>query len=297
MTAPTWDDALVEHRYADVGGVRLHYAEAGRGPLVVLLHGFPEFWYSWKHQIPALVAAGYRVVAPDLRGYNLSGKPERVSSYFIETLAGDVEGLIRACGESEAHVVGHDWGAAVAWVFAMIHPSRLRRLAILNVPHPVTFDRGLRTWRQLKKSWYIFYFQLPWFPERMMRARGYGAVRAVLRRDPVRKDAFSKEDVARYVEAMGQPGCLTAAINYYRAIFRRRPSTLIARFRPIEKPVLVLWGEQDRYLGLELAEPDAAWVKDVRVVRFPDASHWVHWDVPEEVNRRLIGFLGGGDGS
>lgn len=291
-TVPPWDDALVSHAHADVGGgVKLHYAEAGRGPLVLLLHGFPEFWYTWKNQIPALAAAGFRVVAPDLRGYNLSDKPAGVAAYDGEVLAADIDGLVRALGEERAHVVGHDWGAAVAWLFAMRFPARLRRLAILNVPHPAKFLGALKTWRQLKKSWYIFYFQIPWLPERGMRARGYAAVRAVLRRDPVRPDAFSPEDVKRYVEAAAQPGALTGAINYYRALRRRTPGQAATLFRRIEDPVLVLWGEQDRYLGAELADPDPAWVPRARVVRLPQASHWVHWDAPEEVNRRLIEFL------
>ncbi len=287
-----------EGRLVDVGGgVRLHCVEVGSGPLVVLLHGFPEFWYSWKHQLPALAEAGFRVVAPDLRGYNLSDKPKGARNYFGEVLAADVAGLIRALGAERAHVVGHDWGGGIAWVFAMQHPELLDRLAILNAPHPDRFLRGLMTWKQLKKSWYMFYFQLPWLPERMMRARDFGGLRHLLRRDPVRQGAFTPEDIERYVAAMAQPGALTAAINYYRALFRRTPWRVRARFRVVERPVQVIWGERDRYLGAELAEFDPAWVKDGRVERIPEASHWVHWDAPEQVNRRLIGFLSGGGGS
>ncbi|MGQ9490001.1 MAG: alpha/beta fold hydrolase [Anaerolineae bacterium] len=206
---------LIAHRYADLAGVRLHYVEAGTGPLIVLLHGFPEGWFAWQHQIPALAAAGYCVVAPDMRGYNLSGKPAGVRAYPADLLADDVAALIRALGDrrpdgsgAPATVVGHDWGTAVAWLFAMRHPDLLARLAILNVPHPARMMQGLRTLRQLRKSWYIFFFQLPWLPEAALRARDFAVLRQTLRRDPVRPAAFSDEDIARYVEAARQPGAL-----------------------------------------------------------------------------------------
>ena len=158
--------------YADLGDVRLHYVEAGEGPLVVLLHGFPEFWFSWRFQIPALAAAGFRVVAPDMRGYNLSSRPAEVAAYDTDRLAADVRGLIRELGAERALLAGHDWGGAVAWITAMNHPEVVERLAILNVPHPRRMLQGLRTPRQLAKSWYFLAFQVPWLPE---RAPGSGA--------------------------------------------------------------------------------------------------------------------------
>ncbi len=281
----------VVHRFADLGDVRLHYVEAGTGPLVLLLHGFPEFWYSWRHQIPALQGAGFRVVAPDLRGYNLSDKPGGVPAYRAALLARDVARLIEFCGAEQAVVGGHDWGGAVAWSFAMRYPQRLERLVIMNAPHPARFLPALRTWRQLRRSWYMFFFQLPWLPERALRARHFVALRRILRRDPVRPGAFSAEDIERYVEAAAQPGALTASINYYRAAFRRNPRRVRAEPRRIEAPVLVIWGEQDRYLGAELAEPDPAWVPNARVERVPDASHWVQVDRPARVNALLLEFL------
>src|SRR3954451_16988189 len=160
----------LQDRDVTVNGVRLHYVETGEGPLVVLLHGFPEFWWTWRHQIPALAAAGFRVVALDMRGYAESGKPPRWQDYRMEILAADVARLIAALGEERAHVVGHDWGAAVAWMVATLHPERVERLAILNVPHPARMERALRTSpRQLLHSWYMFFFQIPWLPERLMR--------------------------------------------------------------------------------------------------------------------------------
>lgn len=289
---------LIAHRYADLPGVRLHYVEAGVGPLVVLLHGFPEAWFAWQHQIPALAAAGYRVVAPDMRGYNLSSKPAGVRAYTTDLLTGDVAALIRAVGDrrpdgsvAPATVVGHDWGAAVAWLFAMRHPELLARLAILNVPHPARMMQGLRTLRQLRKSWYIFFFQLPWLPERSFRARDFAVLRQTLRRDPVRPGAFGDEDIARYIEAARLPGALTGGMNYYRALIRHPQAA--GAVQRIDAPVLVIWGEQDRYLGPELAEPSPKWVPNCRVERLPGASHWVQADAPERVNALLTGFLAG----
>lgn len=161
---------LVTHRYADLGDVRLHYVEAGEGPLVVLLHGFPQFWYMWRFQIPALAEAGFRVIVPDMRGYNLSEKLPKVADYRVELLARDVERLIEACGARSAAVVGHDWGAMVAWMAAMLHPERVERLGILNVPHPERFARGLLRPPQLLRSSYMFFFQVPRLPEKVLAA-------------------------------------------------------------------------------------------------------------------------------
>jgi pimeloyl-ACP methyl ester carboxylesterase len=270
-------------------GVRLHVVEAGTGPLVVLLHGFPEFWYSWRKQIPALAGAGFHVVAPDMRGYNLSDKPRGVRAYRAELLSRDVARLLDHYRASRAYVVGHDWGAAVAWSFAMAYPERLERLAILNVPHPVMFLRGLRTPRQLRKSWYVFFFQLPWLPELLTRARDYAFVRSAFR-GVVQRGSFSSEDVQKYIEAIAQPGALTAGINYYRA-FVRYGRGAMRQLRRIEQQVLVIWGEGDRYLGRELADPPREWVPNARVERLSGASHWVQNDEPEKVNKLLINFL------
>ena len=285
---------LIEHRYAQLGNVRLHYVEVGEGPLVVLLHGFPQFWYMWRFQIPALAEAGFRVVAPDMRGYNLSEKPRGVSSYRVELLAQDVERLIRACGEESAVVVGHDWGAAVAWVTAMMHPEMIKRLGILNVPHPERFARGLLRPAQLLRSSYMFFFQVPRLPEKVLAARDFTALRYTLRNETTRLGTFADEDIERYVEALARPGALTAVLNYYRALFRRNPLKARALLRRIEVPVIVIWGERDRFLGKELAEPEPTWVPNLRVERLPDASHFVAEDRPDEVNSLLIEFLRNG---
>ncbi len=210
----------VAHRYAAVNGVRLHYVEAGTGPLVVLLHGFPEFWYSWRLQIPALASAGFHVVAPDLRGYNQSAKPLGVRQYGLEMLTGDVVGLVNHLGARRAAVAGHDWGGVIAWDVAMDQSDVVDRLIILNAPHPAAFRREIRTCSQLLRSWYAFFFQLPWLPEFAFRAARFGLLERTLPRDPVRKGAFTEENIAVYKAAIAEPGALTAGINYYRALFR-----------------------------------------------------------------------------
>jgi epoxide hydrolase 4 len=279
----------LEDRFADVGtGVRLHYVEAGEGPLVVLLHGFPEFWWSWRHQIPVLADAGFRVVAVDLRGYGQSDAPPSWRDYRMELLAADVAGLIEALGEERAFVVGHDWGAAVAWMVATLHPERVERLAILNVPHPDTMLQTLRrSPKQLLHSWYMFFFQIPWVPEHLAGALGRRFLEGAYR--DARPGAFTAEDLARYEAALlDSPGGLKGPIDYYRAALRRSPRSAQAQFRPIPAPVLVIWGVKDRFLTEEMADPDPRWVPDVRVVKLPDASHWVQHDEPERVSTLLI---------
>jgi pimeloyl-ACP methyl ester carboxylesterase len=282
----------VVDRWVRVNGVRLHYVEAGTGPLVVLLHGFPEFWYAWRRQIPALVAAGYRVIAPDLRGYNLSSKPGGVACYTIDKLTRDVAELIRSFRQGPAALVaGHDWGGVVAWSLPLLHPACLARLATLNAPHPARFQSELRRPDQLRRSWYMFFFQIPWLPEFLMRWRGRQALTRLLRYDPARPDAFTDEDIDRYLEAFDQPGVHTAAVNYYRAAIRslfQRPPVQVGR---IDTPTLVIWGERDRFLNPHLCEGLDPWVRTLRIERLPEASHWVMADAPERVNALLVDFL------
>ncbi len=280
------------HREENVGELRLHWVEAGEGPLVLLLHGFPEHWLAWRKQLPALAAAGFRAVAPDLRGYNLSEKPTGVASYRMEKLAGDVAALVRHLGYEKTFLVGHDWGGAIAWCVPALHPGLVERLAILNAPHPVLMRKRLATLAQARRSSYIFFFQLPWLPERSLTRHRAGFIKMMLRRDPSTPGAFSPEEVEAYREAFLRPGAATATISYYRAAFRSGTRVPGLR-RSLEKvPTLVLWGEGDRYLGPELLDGLDALVPDLKLVRIPGASHWLPADAAERVNGELIAFFG-----
>ena len=280
----------IHHKFAVINGINMHYVEIGQGPLVILLHGFPEFWYSWRHQLPALAEAGFRVVAPDMRGYAQSEAPKEVSSYQLDILADDIVSLVHHLGEERAHIVGHDWGAIVAWHIAMWHPACVQRLAILNVPHPKRFEENIyRSPRQLLKSWYVFAFQLPWLPEFCFAFANFLALRLLLRHDPARADAFGPEAIAQYTNAFSDSAHIRGPINYYRAAFRsslREPLDV----QVIRSPTLVIWGIKDRFLETFLAEPNPSDVPDCRV-EYLDASHWVQVDAAEEVNRLLSEFL------
>ena len=290
-------DDLVVHRQWIVGDLRMHVVEAGEGPLVVLLHGFPDFWFSWRRQVPALVAAGYRVVAPDLRGYARTEAPRRVDRYGPEHLVDDVAGLITAAGERRATLVGHDWGGIVSWLVAGRRPDLVERVAICNAPHPTAYRRALASSAQALRSWYAYLFMLPAVPERLLRARSGALLRHVLRAGARRPDSFSDADLDRYVTELLGSGDLTGPINYYRATGRQLLRTG-GRFvagdggeQTVGQPVLVLWGEQDPALAAAAAEPPRDLVPDVRVVRFPEAGHWVHLDADEAVNAELLGWL------
>ena len=257
-------------------------------PLVVFLHGFPEFWWSWRHQLEDFSANGFWAVAPDLRGYGDSDKPWDVGAYEVEKLAGDVAALIGALGRTKACVVGHDWGAVVAWAFAMEHPSMLQKLGICNVPHPLQMKRGLRRPAQMKKSSYIFLFQLPKIPEMIVARNDYAMVRKTFQLDGV-----PAQEIERYVDALRVPGVVCSALNYYRAVIRRVATGRTPKTKMIDAPVLVLWGDKDRYLGIEMSEPPTRFVPNQRVVHFPNASHWVQLDEAAAVNAELRDFFRG----
>ncbi len=285
-TTTTSPSTVLREGYADVGDVQLHYVEAGEGPLVLLLHGFPEFWYGWRKQIAPLAKAGFRVVAPDLRGYNLSSRPDGFTEYTADKLAADVRGLIHALGAESAMVVGHDWGGSVAWTLAMNHPEVVDRLVILNAAHPRKLNEGLKSPRQLLRSWYFFYFQLPGSPERRAARNGWTFFKG-FQRDA--RPPYTEQENERYVEAWSQPGAAKAMIDYYRAAVRLGSKQKVL---PITAPTLVIWGQGDRYLGPTLAEPHIDDVPNLYgVERLPGASHWVHHDEAERVNHLLIDFL------
>ncbi|MCK8490611.1 alpha/beta hydrolase [Spirosoma sp. RP8] len=282
----------MEHTFVDInntqsGRIRLHVVQAGPvdGPLAILLHGFPEFWYGWHQQISELAAAGFCVWVPDQRGYNLSDKPKGVASYAIDSLAADVIGLIDAAGRQKARVVGHDWGAAVAWWTAVVYPERVERLVVLNVPHPVVMKKfASRDLGQLKRSWYIGFFQLPWLPEKLLGLRNYSFLARTLRGSS-RRGTFTNDDLGHYKTAWSQPGTLTAMVNWYRAALRKPPSR--QKSIRVTVPTLIIWGVKDRFLKREMAQLSLDLCDQGRVVYLENATHWVQHEEAERVNALL----------
>ena len=269
------------------GDVALHTARTGTGTPVILLHGFPENWTSWRHQMGPLAAAGFMAVAPDLRGYNRSDAPAGIERYAMEHLVGDVAAVVRSASDGRAHVVGHDWGGVIAWHFAATHPELLDRLVILNAPHPSIFMKRVRRPPQLFRSWYAAFFQLPLVPEAALRAFDFAAVRRMLRTTPARADTFNDVDIDHYVRGLEGRGRLTAVLNYYRASLRYRPA---GRIRTAA-PALVIWGERDVALTTGLLDGLERYAPDVRIERLPAVGHWVQNEAPELVTRLLIDFL------
>jgi len=297
QTQPALDERAIRFDYAQAGDVRLHYAECGRDrdALVILLHGFPEFWYSWRHQLPVL-GKRFHVVAPDMRGYNLSDKPLRVADYGIEFLVGDVLGLIKYFGKEKAAIVAHDWGAGVAWAIAQRHPEAVTKLAALQVPPPAAW-RANMTLRQFFASWYMFFFQLPRLPEWWASARDFARLDEMFRKTSVRPGAFSEADIAAYKEALRQPRALTSAINYYRAnVFRsllrggaETPNEGDGRVRV---PTFFIYGEHDMAVLPSTVRDLARFVDGpYRELRIPDSAHWVQNEAIDEVNTALLEFL------
>lgn len=282
----------LHHHHVATNDVRLHVVEAGPpdGGPVLLLHGFPEFWYGWRHQIPALAAAGRRVIAPDQRGYNRSTKPGAIRAYDLRLLVADALALLDRTGRGRVDVVGHDWGAAVAWALAAWHPERIRRLAILNVPHPRVMEETLRSdpWQWLR-SGYVLFFQLPELPERLL-AYNDGMLLAALMRWSGHPDTFSNQDMAAYCAAWRQPGALRGMLHWYRAAVRRGTLRRVPD-APIAPPTLIVWGAQDVALRLPMAPASAARCRDGRLVVIDEATHWVQHDAAERVNTLLTEFL------
>lgn len=272
--------------YLLTNGIRIHYMECGQGPVLVLLHGFPEFWYGWKNQIPAL-SKHFRLIIPDMRGYNLSDKPPKVSDYTIDKLAADIAGIADALHIKSFLLAGHDWGAAVAWATAAIYPERIEKLAILNVPHPEEMSRAFKGFnlKQWRKSWYIFFFQLPYLPEKYVGKNGF--FKAAYRGMSIYKDSFNKQDFEMYDQAFSHPGAAKSAIAYYRAAFRsvfRQP-----KLPKVSCIVLMLWGENDKALGKELTFRTADYCHIPPIIRYnSEAGHFVQHDAPDWVNKALL---------
>ena len=280
-----------QHHDIITNGIRMHYVTQGQGPLVVLLHGFPEFWYSWRYQIPVLAERGYTVVAPDLRGYNDTDKPRR--GYEVPTLLRDIKGLIKGLGYEKAVIVGHDWGGVLAWSFAMRYPELTERLIVLNAPHPWAFQRELQHAKQLRMSWYVLAFQIPWLPDYLLSRNHAQLIGKTIYEAAVQKEAFPPDVLLRYQEAMSKPRAITSALNYYRTLVRRGPFNPLGPNAPmlIKAPTLLIWGKQDVALSIELTEGLEQWTPTIQVRRIAESGHWVQQEQPELVNTYMLEFL------
>jgi pimeloyl-ACP methyl ester carboxylesterase len=290
---------MFEHRYADVSNIRLHYVTAGKGKLIMFLHGFPEFWYGWKNQL-AEFGRDYQAVAPDMRGYNLSSKPAEVEQYRMKYLINDVRALAEHLGHRRFILVAHDWGGGVAWPFAMRHPEYLEKLIIINAVHPIIFMRELRdNPAQQKASQYILVYRTPGAEEILSR-NNYALPASNLLEDGLKQGYFTEEDKKAYIEAWSQPGALTGGLNYYRAAhlgsftgesddsLSADPLSFMVRV-----PTLVIWGEKDRWLLVGNLEGLETYVPNLTVKRIPDGSHWVIHEKQELVNSYIREFIEG----
>ncbi|MDV3000156.1 MAG: Soluble epoxide hydrolase [Chroococcopsis gigantea SAG 12.99] len=285
LQATQWQSAFIT-----TNGINLHYITKGRGKLILFLHGFPEFWYSWRHQMKEF-GKDYHVVALDLRGYNKSDKPPAVKDYSMSQLLLDVKGTIEALGYDRCILVGHDWGGAIAWNFAYQYPRLLEKLIILNLPHPALFRKGLTTPAQLLRSWYIFFFQLPYLPELLIEFNKYQLIADAFLGMAIDKSAFTDEDIGAYKESASQPGALTAMVNYYRNIFDSGVLNGPGIDRQLDIPTLMIWGENDSALGKELTYGTEKYVPDITIKYIPDCSHWVQQEQPRLVNQYIREFL------
>ncbi len=290
---------VFEHKYADVNSIRLHYVTVGKGKLIMFLHGFPEFWYEWKDQL-ADFGRDYQAVAPDMRGYNLSSKPTDVEQYRMKYLVEDIRALVEYLGYKKFILVAHDWGAGVAWPFAIRHSDYLEKLIIINGVHPATFTRELRdNPEQQKASQYILVHRRP-DAEEILARDNYGALASSLLQDGLKQGYFTEEDRKAYIEAWSQPGALTGGLNYYRAtnlgtftgesndVLSANPSLFT-----VTAPTLVIWGEKDKYLVTGNLEGLEKYVPNLTIKRIPDGSHWVIHEKPALVNSYIREFIEG----
>lgn len=282
-------EASWHHDTIHTNGIKLHYVTQGEGPLMLMLHGFPEFWYSWRHQIPEF-ARDHKVVALDLRGYNDSDKPEAKSAYVMAEFIKDIKGVIEGLGYERCVLVGHDWGGAIAWSFAYAYPALVDRLIVLNLPHPAKFAEGLRTPQQLLRSAYIFFFQLPVLPELLIQWNDFQALEAAFKGMAVDKTTFSNDDIEAYKNAFAKRDALTATLNYYRNMFAQGLTT--SDWGILTVPTLLIWGEADAALGKELTYGTEKYVQDFRIRYIPNCSHWVQQERSQLVNQLMREFLG-----
>ena len=274
----------LRERYIETNGIKLHVMESGPadGPMILFLHGFPEFWYAWRKQIGYFADRGYLVVAPDQRGYNLSDKPEGVAAYKIDELAKDIIGLIDAYGREQVFLVGHDWGASVSWWVALKYPERIKKLVILNVPHPKVMARHVFTdTEQMKKSWYIFYFQIPGAVEHLASSQNYEWVIQLITTS-ANPGAFTAQELEEYRKAFSQPGAFSAMVNWYRAMIQTKQEPL--KSFDVTMPMILMWGEDDVAMLTQLADESMPFCKQGRLIKMPGVSHWIQHEQAGKVN-------------
>jgi pimeloyl-ACP methyl ester carboxylesterase len=293
--SPSWQpdpDSGIRLREVEANGLTFEVAEAGEGDhLILCLHGFPELNYSWRHQMPLLASMGYRVWAPNQRGYGATSRPARVEDYSADKIVADAAALFDASGAKKLTVVAHDWGGAIAWLFAINRARPIERLVVMNLPHPKCFAAALRHWPQRKRSWYMAFFQLPWLPERFLLANDAAGIRRAFKGMAIDKSRFPDAVLDVYARAAQRPGAATAMINWYRAAARKPGGLALRNDGRVEVPTLIVWGEEDSALGLETLEGTDRYVADLTIRRLPAVSHWVQQEAPEKVNAILAEWL------
>ncbi len=283
-------ESRISVNWVKTQGLTFEVAEAGEGDhLALCLHGFPELNYSWRHQMPRLAEMGYRVWAPNLRGYGATDRPAAMRDYTLDKLTQDVADLIDASGVKKVTLFAHDWGGAIAWMFAIQKLRRLERLVVMNLPHPKVFQREAKKWRQIKRSWYIYFFQLPWLAEMLLGRKNGTAIGQLFEKTSSSPERFGPDVQRIYNEASARPGALNAMINYYRAL-RYTNAEALGDGR-VDIPTLLIWGEEDIALGIHCTQGAEEWVHDLTLKRLPGVSHWVQQDAPEEVNAILTDWL------
>jgi pimeloyl-ACP methyl ester carboxylesterase len=279
-------------RFIIANGINFHLKESGEGDLVLLLHGFPEFWYSWVKVIP-LLDKQFKVVAPDLRGYGQSEKPTKIKDYNFRILTKDIAEIIKALGYKKAIIVGHDWGGGVAWEFAKLYPEMTEKLIVLNCPPAIKLQNAILTnWKQFKMSWYIFFFQLPFIPEWFLHKNLKNIFWRMLKGWSINKNAFQKEDIEQYEKAFANKSDFTGPLNYYRAAFRALFDKDFRTIPQFNMNTLIIWGEADKALGKWLIDDlEKYFTQKFEIKYIPNCSHWVQQEQPELVAKYILSFI------
>jgi len=286
---------VLQHKFVNVNGIIMHYVTIGNGPLIVFLHGFPEFWYSWRYQIP-FFSKHFKVVVPDMRGYGETEKPAEINEYRIEKLVADIVELIHSLGQEKAIVVGHDWGCAIAWSVAMMLPSIVEKLIVMNMPHLAVFQKNaFRNYEQMQKSWYMFFFLLQDVPENRLSSNNFEFLKHLFEISIKRKEKFTQSDIEDYVSSWSKEGGITGGINYYRANLNAEFWGSLDEsipFPKIKSATLQIWGEEDIFLRKELTEGTNEFVDaPFSLKTIPNCGHWIQQEAPEEVNQVIDEFL------